>query len=135
MAVLRHSLLLTVLPGDYAVCRLAPDAPAQAWMTAGTHSFLARTPAELSVMVESAQAPPDVRSETGFRLIRFEGALDFSLAGVLASVTEPLAEAGISICAVSTFDRDYVLVRQAKLDIALAALVAAGHTIRRADRA
>lgn len=58
-----------------------------------------------------------------------EGPLDFSLVGILASVVEPLAEAGISIFAVSTFDTDYVLVKEEQLESAATALRGWGHEI------
>jgi hypothetical protein len=62
-----------------------------------------------------------------------EGPLSFSLTGVLAELLAPLAAAGVSIFALSTFDTDYLLVRAAQLDLALDALNAAGHPVVAAE--
>lgn len=75
--------------------------------------------------------PEGVRCEGGWRILKVEGPLDFGLTGVLLSMARPLAEAGVAIFALSTYDTDYVLVKEEKLDGAIAALEAAGHRIRR----
>jgi len=67
--------------------------------------------------------------EPGWRVLRVQGPLDFSLTGVLASLATPLAAAGVSIFAFSTFDTDYVLVRADALVAACAALTSAGHSV------
>ena len=59
------------------------------------------------------------------------GAARFSAVGILASVAAPLAAAGVSIFAVSTFDTDYVMVKEQSLDAAIGALEAAGHRVSR----
>lgn len=125
-----HKLTLTVLPEKLAVCRLAADAPVPEWAGQGSFFAVTRTSDEVSIVVPQAQAPSDVRQEPDFRALKVAGPLDFSAVGVLASLTGPLAEAGISLFALSTFDTDYVLVRERDLPHALAALRAAGHRAR-----
>jgi hypothetical protein len=66
--------------------------------------------------------PPTVACEAGWRAFTVEAKLEFSAVGVLAAILNPLAEAGISILSLSTFDTDYVLVRAAMLEAARAAL-------------
>jgi hypothetical protein len=88
-----------------------------------------RTDRELSVVCEEGAAPADTKREAGWRLLRVAGPLDFSLTGILAGIAAPLAEAGVSIFAVSTFDTDYIMVKQEDLAKALSALRAAGHAI------
>jgi len=61
--------------------------------------------------------------------------LDFSLSGILASLTAPLAEAGVSIFAISTYDTDYLLLAEKDLDSAITALEDAGHTVYRSQTA
>ena len=73
--------------------------------------------------------PSDVVAERDWRLLGVDAVLDFALVGVLARLTKPLAEAGVSVFAVSTFDTDYLLVRQTQLDKALEALRNAGHSV------
>jgi hypothetical protein len=60
-----------------------------------------------------------------------QGTLDFGLTGILAALATPLAEAGVSIFAISTFNTDYVLVMGRDLDRAISALTAVGHKVSR----
>jgi hypothetical protein len=122
-----------VLPGRYAICRLAPDAPIPGWASSAAFLSITRTRDELSIVCDEA-AVPGVKHDRGWRCLRLEGPLDLSLTGVLASVLQPLAAAAVSIFAVATFDTDYLLVPNAQLDSATAALRAAGHAVTaRAD--
>jgi hypothetical protein len=122
-------LTLTLAPERFAVCRLAPDAPIPPLPLGRSLLALTLTPDELSLVTPETDAPEGARVETGWRALKVSGPLDFSLTGVLASLTQPLAEAGLSTFAISTYDTDYVLVRDATLGEALAALRAAGHRI------
>lgn len=74
--------------------------------------------------------PAGVRIEVGFRCLRVAGTLDFSAVGVLASLLVPLAAAGIPVLALSTFDTDYLFVKDAALEVAVQALRAAGHQVQ-----
>ncbi len=123
------NLQLTLLPATYAISRLAPDAPIPAWVTTAPVFSITRTADELSIVAPESVTPGDIRSERGWRALKLEGPFDFALTGVLASVLQPLADARISIFAISTFDTDYVLVRAGALDAARSALRAAGHRI------
>jgi hypothetical protein len=91
---------------------------------------ITRTRDELSIVCESSRIPAGIDAEFGWRCIKVDGPLDFSLVGVLSSLAEPLARAGIPIFAISTFDTDYVLVKTANLEGAMAALESAGHAVR-----
>lgn len=122
-------LTLTLAPERFAVCRLAPDAPVPPLPLGVSLVALTLTPDELSLVVPEEFAPPDATTEGGWRAFRVAGPLDFSLTGVLASLAAPLAEANVSIFALSTYDTDYLLVREAALTAALEALRAEGHTI------
>lgn len=77
--------------------------------------------------------PSDVKHDRGWRCLKLVGPLDLNLTGVLASVLQPLADADVSIFALSTFDTDYVLVRGAQLEKATAALREAGHHVASGD--
>jgi hypothetical protein len=89
----------------------------------------ARTADELSIVCREEDAPADVRRDDGWRALKVEGPFAFAEVGVLASVAAPLAEAGIGILALATFDTDYVLVKETELEQACQALVRAGHTV------
>ncbi len=123
------SLALDVLPGRLAICRLAPDALPADWMWSGPIASVTRTDAEISVVCDEKTVPEGVRAETGWRALRVRGPLVFDLTGVLASLTAPLAAAGVPIFSLSTFDTDVVLVREDDLDGATTALREAGHTL------
>lgn len=123
-------LELHLLEKPLAVCRLAPKAPVPAWaFSPGPFCSVTRTPEELSIVCAENLVPIGVRCERGWLALKVEGPLDFGLTGILDSLTDPLARAGVSIFAVSTFDTDYLMVKQAQLDEAAAALRAAGHAL------
>ncbi|WP_412062398.1 ACT domain-containing protein [Rubrivirga sp. IMCC45206] len=122
-------MTLDLVPGRLAVGRLAPDAPVSDWMTTGAVSSVTRTAAELSVVCAEAAVPPDVVAERGWRALTVRGPLDFALTGILAGLAAPLAQAGVSIFALSTYDTDVLLVRDRQLAQAVAALRAAGHEV------
>jgi hypothetical protein len=82
---------------------------------------------ELSVVCDQELVPGGVEAEKDWALLQLEGPFPFSMTGVLASFIQPLADANIPIFAVSTFDTDYVLVKQENLPAAERALRAAGH--------
>lgn len=122
---------LTVLPGGYAVCRLPAGAPAPAeiWRTGGDLVSVTATPQETSVVCLETRAPEGATVEGGWRMLEVAGPLDFELTGVLASLTAPLAKAGVSVFALSTYDTDYLLVREAQLVTAADALREVGHDV------
>jgi uncharacterized protein len=120
-------LQLRLEPDDLTVCRLDPTDPIPAWAVDAMPLHLSRTATELSIVCPAARVPADVRAERHWQAIAIVGTLDFSLVGILASITTPLAEAGVSLFAISTYDTDYVLVRAADVSRAHAALTAAGH--------
>ena len=122
-------LTLFLLPETFAVCRLPADAALPAWALSGPFCAITRTADELSVVCVQAQVPPGVVCQPGWRCLQVAGPLDFGLTGVLASLAQPLAGAGVSIFAISTYDTDYLLTPEASLDAALAALHSAGHIL------
>ena len=123
--------VFSVLPDEWAVARLAADAPVPAWAAApAPFASVTRTSAELSIVAPAAAVPAGVRAEGGWTVLRLQGPFAFDQTGILASFAAPLAEAGIGIFALSTFDTDYVLVRTAQRPGALAALRAAGHRLK-----
>ena len=115
-------LTLSVLPNLYAISRLPADAALPDWAQRGEFTSLTRTADELSVVCPQKNVPPDVKCEGNWRCLKVAGPLDFALTGVLASLASALAEADISLFAVSTFDTDYLLVKADKLAQAITAL-------------
>jgi hypothetical protein len=122
---------LILLQENFGVCRLGAQDPLPAWASECAWVSMTRTGDELAVVCPEESVPPDVRCEPGWQALRVAGTLDFSQVGVLASLVSPLAEAGVSVFVVSTFDTDYLLVKSANVEKAAAALRAHGHTVRR----
>jgi hypothetical protein len=125
----------------FAICQLAPDTPPP-WGELGDGFWaVAHSEGELSLVLPEAKVRPDWRPEPGWCCIEVAGPLDLAMTGVLAALSAPLAEAGIPIFVLSTYDTDYILVREQDVAFATAALVAHGHSIEgdevspgRADR-
>ena len=109
------------------MCRLGGSESIPPWATEGRFFCVVRATDELSIVVSEDLVPENVRCELGWIALKLEGPFPFSMTGVLASFLNPLAEAQVSIFAVSTFDTDYVLIKREQLDEARAALAATGH--------
>ncbi len=131
MTTLTRRLELTLLPERFAISRLAADATIPEWATQGPFFSVTRTGDELSAVTELSRVPPGVQSQPGWRVLKVHGPFVLSEIGVLASFAAPLAEAKISLFAISTFDTDYLLIAGETLLAAIAALERAGHTIHR----
>jgi hypothetical protein len=116
------------LTETYAVVRLDPGAAVPDWI-GGQFQSVTRTPDELSIVCAELCVPAAVTTQRGFRCLRITGKLDFAATGVLESLLRPLADAGVSVFAVSTFDTDYVLVPGRCLEDATTALVQTGHIV------
>lgn len=122
-------LQLQLLSIRLAVCRLPADASIPDWATKGEFFAIVRTSDELSVVCTQSELLESVQREADWRCFKVQGPLDFSLTGVLASLAAPLADAKVSIFAISTFDTDYLLVKENVLEEAKRALTRAGHAI------
>jgi hypothetical protein len=107
------------MPGEYAVVRMGPVESVPAWVDCGVFCSVTRTPEELSLLVEAAAVPPGMQMEADWRGLKLEGPFAFNEVGILAGILTPLAAAGISILAVSTFDTDYVFVKNDRFEEAL----------------
>ena len=122
-------LELELIGGSYAVCRLPVDAPVLP--PAGRFRSVTRTPDEVSVVCEEEHAPEGGVTEPGWCCLRVAGPLELSLTGIASAITSPLAAAGIALFLISTYETDYVLVKEGVLDRAVEALEGAGHTVAR----
>ena len=119
---------LNLLPTTLAVCRLEADAPIPDWAT-GTFVSITRTTEELSIVCDQERVPQDVKTERDWRCMRVAGPLDFSMVGVIAPLTGVLAAANISVFVVSSFDTDFVMVREADVEKAMDVLRQEGHEV------
>ncbi len=117
---------LNLLDNLYAVCRLAGVNAVPAWASGELVAIVQETNASTVVCLQ-ANIPDDVVSEKDWRVIKVAGPLDFNLVGILSELAGILADANISIFAISTFDTDYLLVKSGRLGEATAALETHGH--------
>lgn len=124
------ALTLQVFPGRYAVSQLAPGSPLPGWWPSHGLRHASWTADEVSLVCGESHVPEGVRCQRGWRALKLHGPFDFALTGILKSVLDPLAEAGVGIFAISTYDTDCVLVQQHQFDDAIAALLAHGHRIQ-----
>lgn len=127
----KRQLRFAVLPETFAVCRLEADAPTPPWALPAAAPFaaLTRTDDELSVICPQDAVPGGITAERDWRALKVLGPLPFDAVGILVGLTAPLADAGIPIFAVSTFDTDYVLIKNDRLQAALEVLQQAGHRL------
>ena len=121
---------LRVLPGTFALVRLDGEAPLPDWFRFDAPLAVAiRRGDELSLVAPDAAVPDGGIVERGWRALEVQGPLDLSLTGITADLSHVLAEAGVSIVPLATYDTDVILVRDERLDDAVAALRSAGHTV------
>jgi hypothetical protein len=125
-----HQLTVLIHKQLYAICRLGPEEAIPGWASAREFLSISRTARELSIVCEQEKVPSGVYAERNRRLCEIEGTLPFALTGVLAAFAGPLANAGVSLFGVSTYDRDYFLVSDSQLAEAAEALEGAGHTVQ-----
>ncbi len=122
-------LTLQVLDGQFAVHRLpaGSEIPGQVWES--DFFTVSRTDEELSIVCRAEIPVSAEKSVDGWSCFKVLGPLDFSLTGVLAGLAACLADAGVSLFAISTYDTDYILVKFDRLEAARRALEASGYSI------
>lgn len=124
-----NRLSLSLLSGEFAIAKFDKGFQwyGKEW---GDFFSITRTPDEISVVVPQNLIPEEALCEKGWRCLKVDGPLDFSLTGVLSSLANPLAQAGISIFALSTYETDYILVKQNDLEKALQTLRQEGFEVK-----
>lgn len=107
---------IKVLKDRYAICRLESEDMVPLWVDTKNFISITRTEDELSIVCIDKNIPNEIKSEKGWRVLKVEGPLDFSLIGILSKISCILAKEKISIFVVSTFDTDYILVKEESLE-------------------
>lgn len=120
---------LRTLPDLYAIVRLDPDADVPDWVGDSPFSSVTRSDSELSIVCSEEDLPDGLRAERGWCALELIGPLDFTLTGVVASLVSPLADSDVPIFVISTFETDYLLVREPDYSRAVGSLRAAGHSV------
>ena len=113
----------------YAIVRLDPSAAVPEWATESPFWSVTRSDSELSIVCAQDDIPEGASAERGWCALELVGPLDFSLTGVVASLVSPLADAEVPIFVLSTFETDYLLVRETDFPRAVGSLRTAGHSV------
>lgn len=112
---------------DFSVCQVKDYSLAN---LDSEYSFIGKTDDEKSLVCITSEVPENtIQRDDGWKAFRIQGVLDFALVGILAKIAAILADNGISIFAVSTYNTDYVLTKKKNYLKALEVLQAAGYKI------
>lgn len=111
-----QKLALSVLPEKLGICHFAKNSEIPEWAKNISFCSISRTPDELSIISPQDKIPAGVLFEKDWRAFKVQGPLGFAITGIVSSLSKPLAEAGISIFYVSTYETDYLLVEEENLE-------------------
>lgn len=128
-----HQITLEQAPGEYAVCRLAPDATIPSWADGPGFVTISRSAHELSIVCLAQRVPGGTQCEEGWTCLRFVGPFAFGATGIVLSVIRPISEGGLGVFVVSTFDGDHMLIKTDDMPSAARLLTQAGHILTSAD--
>ena len=120
------------IDGEFTVHRFSAETPIPPSILSTPFTTISRTNSELSIVAPSSAPITSPKSDSDWVMFVFEGTLDFSLTGILAGIAQPLAAVGVSIFAISTFDTDYVMVKQEQKRLAQTTLIEAGYQFKEA---
>lgn len=122
-------LSLTLSPDRIAICKLPARAPVPTGFLMLPFFSISRTQDELSIVLSETHIQPGWTCDRGWRMLKVEGPFEFDVVGVVATLSAPLADARIPIFVISTFDTDYLLVKEDLLQKTADHLRESGHTI------
>ncbi len=125
----RVELRFSFIPGVFAICKLPASSLIPDWALSGPFISVSRTADELSIVCPADNLPSGVFSDSQWTCFKLQGPFAFTETGILASFIAPLSASAIPIFAVSTFDTDYVLIKEEYAGSALQVLQQAGHQL------
>ena len=118
---------LKIIPQEFSVCKVLDYSQVDLNQP---FVFTGSTDEEKSLVCPISFVPRNTTArENGWRAFRIEGVLDFSLIGILSKISSVLADNGIGIFAISTFNTDYILTKTENFEGAIQALKSAGYCI------
>jgi len=122
-------LTFIILRETFAICRLDRDAPIPDGVFQGNLYSVTRTKDELSIVCQQINVPKGIVCNQGWSCLRIKGPLDLSSTGITSSIAKTLEQKDISLFSISTYDTDYIMVKEKDLEKAVFALTEAGHRI------
>lgn len=126
----RTKLKLSLLKDTFAVCKLDKDASLPLWVTSANFFSITKTLSELSIVCSNSLVPDNIKCcNFGWKCMKVEAILDFALTGILTHLTKLLSDEEISVFVFSTYNTDYIMVKEHCLERALLVLSREGHFI------
>lgn len=122
MSTVDKKLNLKLLKVKYSVCRLNKNDEIPKWIFDEEFFSITRTDDELSIVCSQDKIKENIKCEKDWRILKIEGPLDFSLIGILSRISTLMANDGISIFAISTYDTDYILIKEESINRAIEVL-------------
>ncbi len=122
---------LIPLEGSFSICQLDPRSEVPVWAFESDFYSITRTPDELSIICNRLNIPKYLKCDSDWRVLKIDGTFPFDEIGILNAITMPLAEANISLLTVSTYDTDFILVKESHFEQAVRFLESAGHSLSR----
>jgi uncharacterized protein len=124
------NLKFVLAPNKYAICKLDPSYKIPNWVAESKFYSISRSSVELSIVCEEACLPEEqVKADKSWRLLYLEGQLDLSLVGITSKFTSALAARDVNLCVIATYDTDYLMIKELKLEQAIEALKDAGFRV------
>lgn len=125
----QRQMQLSLLKDKYGICTLPNYAPIPDWALMQSLASITRTEKELTIVCRLEILPSQYQSGLKWRCFKIDGSFDLNQIGVISSISSPLADAGISIYVISTYNTDYFLVQQEKIEQTISVLSNSGHSI------
>ena len=122
-------LTLIILRETFAICRIDKEASIPDWAFQGGLVSVTRTKDELSIVCPQINVPKGILCNQGWSCLKVKGPLDLASTGILSSIATTLEKEGMSLFSISTYDTDYILVKEKDLEKAIFALTEAGQKI------
>ena len=127
----QRQLQLSLLKDKYGICTLPNTAPIPDWALTQSLASITRTEKELTIVCRQEILPSQYQSYLNWRCFKIDGSFDLNQIGVISSISSPLADAGISIYVISTYDTDYFLIQEQNLEKTISVLSNSGHSIKK----
>jgi len=127
----QRQLQLSLLKDKYGICTLPNNAPIPDWALTQSLASITRTEKELTIVCRREILPSQYQSDLNWRCFKIDGSFDLNQIGVISSISSPLADAGISIYVISTYDTDYFLIQEQDLEKTISVLSSSGHAIKK----
>lgn len=121
------TITLSILKDLFSVYKKDPTSPLPEWLDDCEFYHISKTDEELSIVCPQDFLPANTQAEKDWACIKVEGPLEFSLTGILANILKPLAQQNISVFTISTFNTDYIMVKENTLKASIQTLKEAGY--------